>query len=321
MASRALSGPTMRNMNDPGLGQALHGGHHYENFPVASWLLPRRMRLPTLALYAFARTGDDLADEGEASTEQRLQGLNELLSGLTRRAQGQGSALQSLGAELALQCEQLGISTTPAEQLIEAFRYDAAFRPFDDWESVHRYCRQSANPVGRLVLAFAGLDRESDTRRAEIERQSDAVCTGLQLANFAQDFGQDLGRNRPTLPRSEWPNAWRWDDHQSRLIQGEALSPSEQLGMTRSLAQRALHLLESARSLPGLLRHARLDGRQRIALEIALTLCGGVAIAQRVLRDPLAPWHASPKLSRWDMALLVPSALALWMTPPRGTSQ
>lgn len=308
----------MQSMNDPGLGQALHGGHHYENFPVASWLLPARMRPPTLALYAFARTGDDLADEGDAPPAQRLRDLDELRQGLALHEAAPHSVLREIGARLARSCAQLGVSTEPAARLIEAFEYDAAFQPFPDWASLEAYCDRSANPVGRLVLAFAGLAREAPQARAEIERLSDAVCSGLQLVNFAQDFGQDRGRHRPTLPQAEWPGAWRWDTQAARLSQSSELSAVEQSRMTSLLAQRGLSRLSSARGLPRLLRSSSLDGRQRLALEIALTIVGGISVAERVLADPIGPWLRSPKLSRGEMLLLIPRALVLWL---RGSSR
>ena len=313
MTFYAPTGPTMLGMNDPGLGQAFHGGHHYENFPVASWLLPERMRAPTLAFYRFARTGDDLADEGDWPAEHRSRALEVLRSGLTLGSAPQSSALQGIGARLAEHCARQGVSTQPAQLLLEAFHYDAHFQPFADWAAVQAYCGRSANPVGRMVLAFAGLGQERPEIRAEIEQLSDAVCTGLQLVNFAQDFGQDLARHRPTLPQSEWPSIWTWDTQGARLIASGIPSQNQQAAITRSLAQRGLDQITSARLLPKRLRQSRLEGRRRLALEIAVTMEGGSAMARRVLRDPIGPWGQSPRLSRLELIRCLPGAFGLWV--------
>ncbi|MFM1859546.1 MAG: hypothetical protein RL133_1046 [Pseudomonadota bacterium] len=308
-------GPTMQTMNEPGLGQALHGGHHYENFPVASWLLPARMRQPMLALYAFARTGDDLADEGDDPPAVRLRALEDLRSGLTLLPTEARTPLSQIGATLAQACRAQALATAPAHALIDAFSHDAAFEPFSDWAGIADYCAHSANPVGRMVLGFAGLAQEEPAVAASMERASDAICSGLQLVNFAQDFGQDLGRNRPTLPQVLWPEQWSWDVEQRSLIATQSLSAEQQAGMTRVLARRGLELLDSARALPAMIRRSRLSGRRRLSLEIALTIAGGCAIGERVMASPLEPWNTSPKLSRMDMFKLIPRALVLWLAP------
>ena len=319
MAYPSLAGPTMHSMNDPGLGQALHGGHHYENFPVASWLLPKRMRRPVLALYTFARTGDDLADEGHAPAASRLEALADLRSGLSLQPSEALTPLSQIGAALAAACRSAGLPSQPAQDLLNAFCYDARFEPFDDWPALSRYCAQSANPVGRLVLGFAGLPHESPSSISAMETASDAVCSGLQLVNFAQDFGQDLGRHRPTLPRVLWPESWSWNTDLRSLESTELLSPEQQAGMTRVLARRGLELLDSAQHLPALIRRSRLAGRNRLSLEISLTIEGGRAIAQRVMASPLVPWTASPRLSRADMFRLIPRSFGLWMGFSKGS--
>lgn len=311
MAPAVLVGHTMRNMNERGLGQALHGGHHYENFPVASWLLPRQMRRPVLALYAFARTGDDLADEGTAGTEARIQALAALRSGLRDAAGSEASdSLREIGRQLGRACADLRIAVDPAESLLEAFEYDAAFRPFADWQAVYTYCAKSANPVGRLVLAFAGLENEPPQQSRLIHQCSDAVCTGLQLVNFAQDFGEDLGRQRPTLPQALWPEEWHWNDALRVLEERSPLSHHQRKALPQLLAQEGIRLIDSAAQLPRLLRRSGLVGRYRLALEIALTMAGGRTIGQAVLRDPIAPWTQSPRLSRLDLLRLVPPSIA-----------
>lgn len=320
-------------MNEEGLGRAIHGAAHYENFPVASWLLPPAMRAPVLALYRFARAGDDLADEGDRPTAERLQGLAHLEAGLLGLAQGRSTDahLFALGQRLRDALQSHGLSPEPALALLEAFRYDADFRPFEDWASVDAYCERSANPVGLLVLGFAGLRVSGPVAQltpAEqaIRRASDAICTGLQLVNFAQDLHEDLARGRPTLPQSDWPAPWQglWHasnegsphresgpDAISLTVWAKHLSDGDKVGITLALAERGLQKLISGQELPHLLRQALPEGRLRLPLEIAATLLGGIAMGEAICGQPLAPWTRSLRLSKARLIGMIPQAMSM----------
>jgi squalene synthase HpnC len=179
---------------------------HYENFPVASLLLPKPLRPHVAAVYAFARSADDFADEGRLSPAERLA----LLDGWGHRLRhvGQSAAavpprpgepanapeiFQALGATMV----EKRLPPVLFEDLLSAFGQDVSVRRYESWSDVLDYCRRSANPVGRLVLRIAGHDD------ARLDAWSDAICSALQLANFWQDFRIDFERGRLYLPQSE----------------------------------------------------------------------------------------------------------------------
>ena len=173
---------------------------HYENFPVASRLLPRAMRPHIAAIYAYARVADDLADEGNAPADARLVQL----AAWQRRLHG---ALTTSPSELAQDDHEDLIIVATAntirsfdlpvslfDDLVSAFGQDTTTTRYDSWSAVLDYCRRSANPIGRLVLRIAGIDD------AVLDASSDALCTALQLTNFWQDFGRDWRAGRLYVP-------------------------------------------------------------------------------------------------------------------------
>ena len=203
---------------------------HYENFPVASHLLPRRMRPHVAAVYAFARLADDIADEGEAPADLRHARLDEWLVRLDRALQSspyaEGTVLEpemaaiapAIFAAVAATARECALPRTLFEDLVSAFRQDITVTRYASWADVLDYCRRSANPVGRLVLRIGGW------RDGRLDEASDAVCTALQLTNFWQDLAIDWSRGRlyvPTdvhepsgaamasLDRRQWSPAWR----------------------------------------------------------------------------------------------------------------
>jgi phytoene synthase len=204
---------------------------HYENFPVASRLLPSRMRPHVAAIYAFARLADDIADEGNAAVAVRNARLDEWVA----RLHGATSSMSAPGGPSALTPEMAAqappifqalantvrvceLPTSLLEDLVSAFRQDVTVTRYASWEALFDYCRRSANPVGRLVLRIGGW------RDTELDAASDAVCTALQLTNFWQDLAIDWGRGRLYVPaeahetaraelaaldRGEWTAEWQ----------------------------------------------------------------------------------------------------------------
>ncbi len=170
---------------------------HYENFPVASFILPRRLRQPISVIYAFARTADDFADEGDWDAETRLMKLGQYDKYLDAIASGEAID-QPIFIALADVIEKHDLPLQLFHDLITAFRRDVSKKRFTDIDDVWNYCRYSANPVGRLLLHLMDADTAENLER------SDAVCSALQLINFLQDIEQDFVENqRIYLPQAD----------------------------------------------------------------------------------------------------------------------
>ncbi|WOP14503.1 squalene synthase HpnC [Ottowia sp. SB7-C50] len=176
---------------------------HYENFPVASWLCPPRLRPPIAAIYHFARTADDLADEGDASPDQRLADLAAYRADLHAVATGHAPSRRwaPVFTPLTAQMRAFDLPVQPLDDLLSAFGQDvrktAVGGTYADWPELLDYCRRSANPVGRLLLHLYGVTAD------EALTESDAICTALQLINFWQDLSVDIPRGRYYLPLAE----------------------------------------------------------------------------------------------------------------------
>ena len=175
---------------------------HYENFPVASWLCPARLRPAVAALYHFARTADDLADEGQDPSHHRLDALGEYRADLQNCLSRTGSTSirwpKVFGA-LQRAVQQYHLPAQPLFDLLDAFEQDVVYtsvgQGYRNRADLLDYCRRSANPVGRLMLHLYGV------ADAPSLAQSDAICTALQLINFWQDRAEDLQRGRDYLPQ------------------------------------------------------------------------------------------------------------------------
>ena len=176
---------------------------HYENFPVASWLCPPRLRPPIAAIYHFARTADDIADEGNAPPAERLADLAAYRADLHAIARGAAPSPHwaAVFQPLAAQMQAFQLPLQPLDDLLSAFAQDvrktAAGDTYADWPELFAYCRRSANPVGRLLLHLYGVTD------AQAQQESDAICTALQLINFWQDLSVDIPRGRYYLPLAE----------------------------------------------------------------------------------------------------------------------
>ena len=176
---------------------------HYENFPVASRLLPKAMRPHIAAIYAFARLADDMADEGTRPSAARLADLDAWGQRLDRSMEGEVDSGPNPEVFVALRhtIDTCHLPVPLFHDLLSAFRQDVTVSRYASWSDLLDYCRRSANPVGRLVLRVAGYDR------ADLDQGSDALCTALQLTNFWQDLGIDWTRGRLYLPVAIWQSA------------------------------------------------------------------------------------------------------------------
>lgn len=234
---------------------------HYENFPVGSMLLPRRLRRHVCAIYAFARTADDFADEARYEGE-RLERLADWRAQLDACARGLAD-----GPVFAALAETIGRFDVPVEllhDLITAFEMDCRNDAWPDWDSLLHYCRYSANPVGRLVLWLSGY---RDEGRAEL---SDAVCTALQLTNFWQDVSVDLAKGRVYIPEAD----------QERF--GYMREDLEAGRRSDRLTALMLELVSRTRKVFDLGRPLSERVRGRLRYELRLTWLGGRAILDAV---------------------------------------
>jgi len=243
---------------------------HYENFPVASILCPPALRPPIAALYGFARTADDLADEGDASPAQRLADLSAYRQELHAMAAG-GSPDPRWAAvfgPLRHATAQHGLPVALMDDLLSAFVQDvdvtARAATYADRDQLLDYCRRSANPVGRLLLHLYGVD---DARSLQ---QSDAICSALQLINFWQDLSVDLPRGRHYLTDADLA---RWGVARTELLQPHTTAASRALVM--DCAAWARQLMVSGAPLVH-----RLPGR--IGWELRLVVQGGLRILDKV---------------------------------------
>lgn len=237
---------------------------HYENFPVASWLLPRRLREPVAVIYAFARSADDLADEGHLPDTERLRGLDAARRQVELIAAG-GTPHEPLYLALADVVARHALPTAPLLDLLAAFRQDVVQQRYADFEALLGYCRLSANPVGRLLLHLS--DEASD----ENLRDSDDICTALQLANLWQDLGDDLReRGRIYLPQD--------------ALRDAGIDEAALLAHRDSPALRSLVAEQVTRAEAMMRRGMPLGGRLRgrLGVEIRVTVEGGLAILRAV---------------------------------------
>jgi phytoene synthase len=236
---------------------------HPENFPVASWLLPQHLRKHVAAIYAFARTADDFADEPGRNSAERLARLDEwqrLLNSRHTRVGGDARLFEAL----AHTREEFALPVELFEDLLSAFRQDVSKHRYESWDEVFDYCRRSANPVGRLVLRLFGYDD------ARLDRASDAVCTALQLTNFWQDFAVDWKRGRLYLPAEEWQASGA---RTADLDRG-AVTPEWQAALGKA-ALRTRDLFDAGRLVAD-------DVRGRLRYELRATWLGGVRILDRL---------------------------------------
>lgn len=169
---------------------------HYENFPVASPLLPPAMRAPVRVIYAFARSADDLADEGEATPEERIAALAAYERELDLIDQGQPPDTE-LFHRVATTLRAHHLDTRLLRDLLSAFRQDVRQTRYQSFASLLDYCTRSANPVGRMMLALAG------EQSADLLKKSDAICSALQIINFLQDVAIDWQKSRVYLPQED----------------------------------------------------------------------------------------------------------------------
>ena len=264
---------------------------HYENFPVASVLLPRRMRPHIAAIYAFARTADDFADEPGRAPAERFALLDDWETRLASAAAG-APGEDPIFTALADTIERCELPVQLLSDLLSAFRQDITVHRYATWEGLFDYCRRSANPVGRLVLTVAG----SRDDRAMLA--SDDICTALQLANFWQDLGPDWRNGRLYVPEEELERAGA---HIEAL--DAASLPAEWRAALRACVARTRGLFDRGRPVTD-----AVAGRLR--LELRATWFGGVRILDKIRELDYDTLHRRPKLGTPDAIRIIAGALS-----------
>jgi squalene synthase HpnC len=257
---------------------------HEENFPVASWLCPPRLRAPIAAIYHFARTADDIADEGQQSSAERLQALAQFRQDFLAAASS-NPKWQPMLSNLAQQIQLYQLPVQPLLNLLDAFEQDVLYtaqqKRYANMDELIGYCERSANPVGRLLLHLYGVND------AQALQQSDDICTALQLINFWQDLSEDLPRMRHYVPlhlEQQYSNNRMallnhlLDDAQTRMLRGQAL----------------------VHKIPG-----------RAGWELRLVVQGGLRVLQKVRQLGPKVWTQRPTLSIIDSPMLLWRALLM----------
>ena len=260
--------------------------NHYENFPVASVLLPAHLRPAVRTIYAFARSADDIADEGDATPEQRLQGLAAYeteLDGIEKNSSSESQLFKAL-AEVV---HEYGLPLQCFRDLLSAFKQDVVTTRYADFPSLLDYCARSANPVGSLMLH---LYKQANPENL---RDSDAICSALQLINFLQDVAIDWQKQRIYLPLDDLS---RFGIHEQQLANG-----------VQNQDWRALMAFEIGRSrnlmLSGSSLATRLPGR--LGWELRLVVQGGLRILEKIEAVEADVFKRRPKLGKADWLIMI----------------
>jgi phytoene synthase len=270
---------------------------HYENFPVASLLLPRALRPDVAAVYAFARLADDFADEGRRAPAARLALLDDWLDRLRAAAAGAPVAEESDAGAIFLALSETirrhRLEPELFEDLLRAFRQDVTVARYESWTDLDAYCRRSANPVGRLVLRIAGR------RDAGFDGLSDEICTALQLVNFWQDLDLDQRKGRLYVPLEELRRAGAAE----RDLASGRLTPAWQRALS-ACARRTRERFEAGRPL------ARAVGGW-LGWELRATWSGGMRILERLEARGFDVFTCRPTLG-WRDGMVIAGRSIMW---------
>ena len=276
---------------------------HYENFPVASLLCPPVLRPAVTAIYWFARTADDIADEGEAAPAERLTTLAAYRADLLAVATGRIASARwpAVFSALAPVIQRWQLPIRLLEDLLSAFAQDTTQQRYRDRSELLDYCRRSANPVGRLLLHLYGVADGPSLL------QSDAICSALQLANFWQDLQTDTRRGRLYLPLTDCARFGVAPEH---LMAGED-APEVRALVSDAVAWSRALMLQGAplvHKLPG-----------RAGWELRLVVQGGLLVLDKIEALGFDSLHHRPRLHAWDAPRLLWRAWRMTSNTPAAT--
>ena len=265
---------------------------HYENFPVASILLPRHIRRAVEIIYNFARQADDIADEGDLTNEERLAKLDEFRAELNRMGTMEGPQTP-LFVALAEIVEKFGLPVQLLHDLLDAFSQDVIKKRYENFEELLDYCSRSANPVGRLLLHLY----EEATPQNLI--YSDHICTSLQLINFWQDVKKDYAIERIYIPLDEM---LRFGVSEKHIAEGTTNRQWREL--MRFQAERAQTIMYSGAPLGNILGG-------RIGLEMRLIIAGGSRILFKLKNVKYDMFNHRPKLNPYDWLIMLFTSMSI----------
>ena len=276
---------------------------HYENFPVASWLCPPQLRPAIAAIYWFARTADDLADEGDATPEQRLDDLAAFRADLLAAAKGEAISTRwpQVFTPLTAVIAKFSLPIKHLDDLLSAFEQDIRktrdSQGYANEAELHDYCARSANPVGRLLLHLYGLN---DPVRDDVALgYSDDICTALQLINFWQDLSQDIPRGRFYLSDAACAQFGVSRTDLASLIQSQNTTD-----LIASQAINTLAMMHKGSQLVHLIPG-------RAGWELRFVVQGGLRILDKIKALDYAMLVKRPKLTKLDYVVI--GWRALWM--------
>jgi len=270
-----------------------HPSEHYENFPVASWFCPPRLRPPIAAIYWFARTADDIADEGAADAASRLADLVHMRDDLQRASRNEPNSGRwpDVFGPLAHMIRAFHLPVPLLGRLLDAFeqdvRYTAVGRRYRDDAELLAYCTRSANPVGRLLLHLYEVHDAVSLHR------SDQICTALQLINFWQDLQRDIARGRWYASLEQMQ---RHGVDEADLQRDAPSAPAARMvaAYCDAARQRMLTGAPLARQMPG-----------RAGWELRLVVEGGLRILDKLAAIDHASWRQRPRIGKADLPLLL----------------
>lgn len=270
---------------------------HYENFPVASWLLPKHLRAAVIAIYWFARTADDIADEGTATNEERLnqlgayRGALDLIADARRHPPCFAEPMRPIFNPLFEAVQRHQLDTAPLYRLLTAFSQDVHTKRYATYRDLETYCHHSANPIGELLLSLYGVNTPPRLHLAN------AVCTGLQLTNFWQDVAVDWQKGRVYLPEADMQafGVQTWQIAQQHVDLNWSALMSYQVQRTRGLLNSGMSLCQH---LPA-----------RMALELKMVVLGGLRVLDLLEAASYNMFQSRPRLGWQDRAIIFTRSL------------
>lgn len=276
-----------------------HAAGHYENFPVASVFLPKRLREPIALIYSFARQADDFADEGDFTIEQRLNALHKFRDELDL-LQAYIKPQTAFFAALGVMIRSRNLPFIPFYDLLDAFSQDVTKIRYQNFQEILDYCSRSANPIGRLMLH---LYQAATPNNIEL---SDNICSALQVINFLQDIAIDFkkndGKQRIYMCQDELLKFGITEQQIAAYVNASAPVGKEWQQFMQFNLQRVRTLLITGKPLGRILKG-------RIGFEMRMIIAGGERIITKITKVNGDIFNHRPTLNKWDWLLILTKAL------------